>query len=151
MDIYSRKIVGWEVHERESADLASQLIQWACLAEGITRQVLVLDSDNGSLMKGATMLALLQRLGVVPSFSCPSVSNDSPYSESLIRSMKYSPVYPEKPFESMEAARTWVHAFVTWYNDTHRHSGIQYMTSSARHRGEDGAILARHKAIYEAA
>jgi len=151
MDIYSRKIVGWEVHERESADLASQLIQRACLAEGITRQDLVLHSDNGSPMKGATMLATLQRLGVVPSFSRPSVSNDNPYSESLFRSMKYSPAYPEKPFESLEAARTWVHAFVTWYNDTHRHGGIQYVTPNERHQREDDVILARRKAVYEAA
>jgi len=151
MDIYSRKIVGWEVHERESADLAAQLIQRACLAEGITRQDLVLHSDNGSPMKGATMLATLQRLGVVPSFSRPSVSNDNPYSESLFRSMKYSPAYPEKPFESLEAARTWVHTFITWYNDTHRHSGIQYVTPNERHRGEDDALLAQREAVYTAA
>jgi len=33
-DIFSRKIVGWEVHERESADLAAILIRQAVLAEG---------------------------------------------------------------------------------------------------------------------
>ncbi|MCU7910333.1 MAG: DDE-type integrase/transposase/recombinase, partial [Candidatus Thiodiazotropha sp. (ex Lucinoma aequizonata)] len=68
MDIYSRKIVGWEIHENETADHASLLIRKACLAEGISDQRLVLHSDNGSPMKGATMLATLQRLGVVPSF-----------------------------------------------------------------------------------
>jgi transposase InsO family protein len=151
MDIYSRKIVGWEVHERESADLAAQLIRRACLAEGITEQGLVLHSDNGSPMKGATMLATLQRLGVVPSFSRPSVSNDNPYSESLFGSMKYSPAYPARPFESLEAARAWVHAFVTWYNGTHRHSGIQYVTPNERHQGEDDAILAQRKAVYKTA
>ncbi|MCU7889359.1 MAG: DDE-type integrase/transposase/recombinase, partial [Candidatus Thiodiazotropha sp. (ex Lucinoma aequizonata)] len=69
MDIYSRKIVGWEIHENETADHASLLIRKACLAEDISEQRLVLHSDNGSPMKGATMLATLQRLGVVPSFS----------------------------------------------------------------------------------
>ena len=151
MDIYSRKIVGWEVHDRESADLAARMIRKACLAEGITEQGLVLHSDNGAPMKGATMLATLQRLGVVPSFSRPSVSDDNPYSESLFRSMKYSPAYPGKPFESLEAARTWVHAFVTWYNGTHRHSGIQYVTPNERHQGKDDAILAQRKAVYETA
>ena len=56
-------------------------------------------------MKGATMLATLQRLGIVPSFSRPSVSDDNPYSESLFRTLKYTPAYPRKPFESIEAAR----------------------------------------------
>jgi transposase InsO family protein len=151
MDIYSRKIVGWEVHERESADLAAQLIRKACWAEGIIEQGLVLHSDNGAPMKGATMLATLQRLGVVPSFSRPSVSNDNPYSESLFGSLKYSPAYPAKPFDSIEKARTWVHEFVTWYNGTHRHSGIQYVTPNERHRGEDTVILAKRKSVYEAA
>ena len=76
MDIYSRKIVGWEIHENETAEKASLLIRKACLAEGISERGLVLHSDNGSPMKGATMLATLQRLGVVPSFSRPSVSNE---------------------------------------------------------------------------
>ncbi|MCU7898476.1 MAG: DDE-type integrase/transposase/recombinase, partial [Candidatus Thiodiazotropha sp. (ex Lucinoma aequizonata)] len=99
MDIYSRKIVGWEIHENETADHASLLIRKACLAEGISEQGLVLHSDNGSPMKGATMLATLQRLGVVPSFSRPSVSNDNPYSESLFRTMKYTPAFPSKSFK----------------------------------------------------
>ena len=86
-DIFSRKIAGWEVHDKESADHASQLINQIALREGhVLAQIL--HSDNGSPMKGATMLATLQRLGIVPSFSRPSVSNDNPYSESLFRTLK---------------------------------------------------------------
>jgi transposase InsO family protein len=151
MDIYSRKIVGWEVHENETADHASRLIRKACLAEGVSVGGLVLHSDNGSPMKGATMLATLQRLGLVPSFSRPSVSNDNPYSESLFGTMKYTPAFPSKPFESLVAARDWVQGFVQWYNEQHRHSAIQFVTPAQRHRGEDHAILAKRKAIYEAA
>ncbi|MCU7879876.1 MAG: DDE-type integrase/transposase/recombinase, partial [Candidatus Thiodiazotropha sp. (ex Lucinoma aequizonata)] len=116
MDIYSRKIVGWEIHENETADHASLLIRKACLAEGITEQGPVLHSDNGSPMKGATMLATLQRLGVVPSFSRPSVSNDNPYSESLFETMKYTPAFPSKPFESLGAARDWTPVGEVWLN-----------------------------------
>lgn len=102
--IFSRKIVGWEVHENESADHASVLIHKACLAAGIHQDGLVLHADNGGPMKGATILATLQKLGVVPSFSRPSVSDDNPYSESLFRTLKYAPAYPSKPFETIEAA-----------------------------------------------
>ena len=150
-DIFSRKIVGWEVYEEETAERASQLIRKACLAEGVHEAGLVLHSDNGGPMKGATMLATLQRLGVVPSFSRPSVSDDNPYSESLFRTLKYTPVYPSKPFESLSAAREWVHQFVQWYNEEHRHSAIRYVTPGQRHRGEDAAILADRKRLYEAA
>ncbi|MFI9653069.1 IS3 family transposase [Guyparkeria sp. GHLCS8-2] len=151
MDIYSRKIVGWEVHETETAEHASTLLQKASLAEGVRQRDLVLHSDNGSPMKGATMLATLQRLGVVPSFSRPSVSNDNPYSESLFGTLKYTPAYPSGPFASLEAAREWVHGFVHWYNRTHRHSAIRFVTPAERHAGQDAAILAQRKAVYEAA
>ena len=151
MDIYSRKIVGWEIHENETAEHAALLIRKACLSEGIVQQDLVLHSDNGSPMKGATMLATLQRLGIVPSFSRPSVSNDNPYSESLFGTMKYTPAYPAKPFEDLEAARTWVYRFVRWYNEEHRHSGIRFVTPAQRHNAEEQEILAKRKAVYEAA
>ncbi|WP_294053262.1 IS3 family transposase [Thiolapillus sp.] len=151
MDIYSRKIVGWEIHENETADHAALLIRKACLAEGISMQDLVLHSDNGSPMKGATMLAMLQRLGIVPSFSRPSVSNDNPYSESLFGTMKYTPAYPSKPFESLDAAREWVSEFVHWYNDEHRHSGIQFVTPAQRHSGAEKLILMNRKVVYESA
>ena len=148
MDIYSRKIVGREIHESENAAHASVLIQKACLAEGIRGKELVLHADNGSPMKGATLLATLQKLGVVPSFSRPSVSDDNPYSESLFRTLKYAPAYPSKPFESIEAARQWVHRFVQWYNHEHRHSAIRFVTPAQRHRGEESVILAKRKAVY---
>jgi len=151
MDIYSRKIVGWEISETETAEQASRLIRKACLAEGIHRNGLVLHSDNGSPMKGATMLATLQKLGVVPSFSRPSVSNDNPYSESLFGTLKYIPAFPSKPFASLEAARAWVYEFVCWYNEEHRHSGIRFVTPAQRHSGAEHAILAKRKAVYQAA
>jgi len=151
MDIYSRKIVGWEVQTEENSTHAATLIQKACLAEGIKRKQLVLHSDNGSPMKGATMLAKLQHLGIMPSFSRPSVSNDNPYSESLFGTLKYTPAYPGKPFESPANARLWVQGFVCWYNCQHRHSGIKFVTPDERHKGEDKAILEQRKAVYEAA
>lgn len=101
LDVFSRKIVGWEVHEKELADHASVLIRKACLLEGVREDGLVLHADNGGPMKGATMLATLQQLGVVPSFSRPSVSDDTPYSESLFRTLKYAPAYPTKPLKAL--------------------------------------------------
>ena len=96
-------------------------------------------------------LATLQRLGVVPSFSRPSVSNDNPYSEAGFATLKGSPAYPEQPFESLDRARTWVATFVLWYNETHRHSALKFVTPGQRHRGEDHAVLAQRDALYQAA
>ena len=148
MDVYSRKIVGWQVYEHESAALAADLMTDICQREGVVRNQVILHSDNGSPMKGATMLATLQQLGVIPSFSRPSVSNDNPYSESLFRTLKYRPEYPEQPFTDLAAARGWVQWFVDWYNDKHLHSAINFVTPEQRHRGEDLAILTDRKQVY---
>ncbi len=151
LDIYSRKIVGWQVYREESSALAADLMKDICYREGIQRQQVILHSDNGSPMKGATMLATLQELGVVPSFSRPSVSNDNPYSESLFRTLKYRPDYPENAFEDILSARHWVQGFVAWYNDEHLHSAISFVTPGHRHRGEDEVILEKRKQVYRQA
>ena len=151
VDIYSRLITGWEVHHEEAAEHASALIAKACLRHGVQRHQLVLHSDNGSPMKAATMLATLQRLGVVPSFSRPAVSNDNAYSEALFRTLKFTPAWPEAPFADIDAARRWVARFVRWYNTEHRHSGIEFVTPQQRHAGEHVQILDRRHEVYEAA
>ena len=120
-DVYSRKLVAWQVHLSEDSEHAAALIRQACLDEGVEPEQLVPHSDNGAPMKGITLLAMLQVLGVTPSFSRPRVSNDNPYSESLFRTVKYRPWYPQRPFSSMLEAREWVATFVHWYNDEHRH------------------------------
>ena len=151
VDVWSRMIVGWAVHEVESAELASAVISEACLRHGVDPEKLVLHSDNGGPMKGATMLATLQWLGIIPSFSRPSVSNDNPYSEALFKTLKYRPEYPSKPFEDLKAAEAWLMEFVNWYNHEHRHSGIRYVTPASRHCGADKLILEKRKEVYEEA
>ncbi len=151
MDSYSRKIVGWQVYDNESSAQAADLMTDSCQREGIQASQVTLHSDNGSPMKGATMLATLQQLGVIPSFSRPSVSNDNPYSESLFRTLKYRPDYPEHPFSTLAVARDWVHVFADWYNKEHLHSAIKFITPEQRHTGEDEAILTLRKAVYQQA
>lgn len=148
LDVFSRKAVGWAVHAEESAEHASSLLTTICRDEGVERGRVRLHSDNGSPMKGATMLVTMQRLGVMPSFSRPSVSNDNPFSEAMFKTVKYCPQYPSKPFPTLEDARRWVAEFIHWYNTEHLHSGIRFTTPASRHCGEDEAILASRRKVY---
>ena len=116
LDLYSRKIVAWEIHESEASDLAARLIHKACLAEGIVAQPLVLHSDNGRPMKGASMFEAPRRSSVSPTFSRPRVSNDNAYAESLFRTCKYRPNYPVNGFATIDESREWVLSFTRWYN-----------------------------------
>lgn len=150
LDLYSRKIVGWEVHDTDDSNHAAQLVRRTALSEGIVTLVdkPVLHGDNGSTLKATTVLAMLNWLGIDFSYSRPRVSDDNPYAESLFRTAKYRPEFPVSGFESLEAARAWAANFVRWYNVDHRHSGIRYVSPDQRHTGADRAILQARHALY---
>jgi putative transposase len=151
VDLFSRQIVGWQVYDCESGELASALLQAICERQGITPNQLTVHSDNGAPMKGETMLATLQRLGVAASRSRPAVSNDNPYSEALFRTLKYRPELPVKPFNGLLQARRWATELVNWYNHEHRHSAIGFVTPAQRHLQLDEAILNDRAQVYAAA
>jgi putative transposase len=150
LDLYSRKIVGWEVHDTDSADHAAHLVRRTALAEGIAalEHKPVLHGDNGSTLKATTVLTMLNWLGVKPSYSRPRVSDDNAYAEALFRTAKYRPEFPANGFVNLAQAQQWAASFVRWYNFEHRHSGIRYVTPAQRHAGEDHAILANRHALY---
>jgi transposase InsO family protein len=151
MDIYSRKIVGWQVHDCESSSHAADLIEDIAYREKIDKNQLVIHSDNGSPMRGATLRAKMIDLEITPSYSRPRVSNDNPYSESLFKTVKYHYTFPEDPFRCLREARNWVEQFVHWYNDEHQHSAIKFVTPNQRHKGLDRAILENRKRVIEQA
>lgn len=150
VDVYSRRVMGRQVHTEESGEHAAALIHSAWEAAGCP-EGLILHSDNGGPMKGATLLATLQWLGVAPSFSRPRVSDDNAFSEALFRTLKYRPSFPREPFSSVDDARAWVDRFIAWYNGQHRHSGIRFVTPDERHSGAESAVLANRHAVYQRA
>lgn len=151
MDIWSRRIMGWAVHPTQDETHAAALFTQVCQQRVLNPTGLVLHADNGGPMKGATMVGTLERLGVIPSFSRPRVSDDNPYSEALFRTLKYCPTFPTQPFSTVADAEQWVAAFVQWYNHVHHHSAIHFVTPDDRHTGRDIAILAQRELVYRAA
>jgi transposase InsO family protein len=150
LDIYSRKIVGFEVHESDDSDHAVALLRRTALAEGVHAMAAkpVLHGDNGATLKAMTVLAMINWLGLKSSYSRPRVSNDNAFSESLFRTAKYRPEFPQKGFADLQEARQWASAFVDWYNNDHKHSGIRYVSPAQRHDGEDREILAGRHGVY---
>ena len=150
VDVWSRAIRGWEIHDVESKEKSTALINRLCAEHKVPHNQLHVRSDNGAAMKNAMMSELLEKLGVSYSFSRPHVSNDNPFSESLFRTLKEHAGYP-KAFETIEEAREWVTRFVQWYNHEHKHSRINYVTPMQRHEGKDIDILRRRQEVYAAA
>jgi putative transposase len=153
LDLYSRKIVGAEVHDSDDADHAVHLVRRTALVESIaTLQTKpVRHGDNGSTLKATTVLAMLQWLGVKPSYSRLRVSDDNASAESLFRTAKYRPEFLAKGFASLDIARACAAEFVRGYNIDHRHSEIRYVSPRQRHTGADQVILvARHNLYTQA-
>ena len=151
IDVWSRRILGAAIHEKQCSKLAAELLLNICSEHNIDADTAVLHQDNGSPMKGATFLATLDALGITKSFSRPGVSNDNAFIESLFRHLKYAPAYPYKGFASLEEARLWIERFITWYNHEHLHRAIGYITPDDRHCGRDIAILQARRVVYESA
>lgn len=152
LDLYSRKIVAWEVHEREGGEEAAGLIERACWREKRPAdKPLILHADNGAAQTAHTLKSKLENLGITPSHSRPGVSDDNAHIEAWFRTCKYTPGYPANGFATIDEARSWVLRFVRWYNEGHLHSALAYVTPAQRHDGEDRAILARRRLVYAAA
>jgi putative transposase len=149
MDAFSRRIMGWEVYERECMQYAARFIRRTCEANSLKPRGLLLHSDNGRPMKGLAMFTTLHRLGIVASFNRPYVHDDNPLPEALFRTLKGRPAFPQLPFQSLEAARGWVERFVTWYNGQHHHSALCFVTPDDRYFGREHGVLARRRAVYE--
>ena len=149
LDIFSRYVVGWMIAPRESAELAETLIADTALKEHIQPGQLTLHADRGTSMRSKPVAALLIDLDIVKTHSRPHVSDDNPYSEAQFKTLKYRPDFPDR-FGSIEEARTHCQAFFAWYNTTHRHSGIGFMTPDTVHHGR-AAALTRQRTITLAA
>jgi putative transposase len=150
LDIFSRKVVGWLVAERERSDIARELIEESCRRHGIRADQLTLHADRGSSMQSKPVAHLLSDLGVTKSHSRPYVSDDNPFSESNFKTLKYRPDFPDR-FGSVEDARNFCRDFFPWYNDEHHHSGIAMLTPSDVHYGRGEAVLqARYETMVRA-
>ena len=150
LDIFSRKIIGWRIEEREDAELAEAMIAESYIREGVAPKQLTLHADRGAVMTSKTLAELLLDLGVAQSHSRPSISDDNPYSEAQFKTMKYGASYPER-FASIEAARAWMRQFVAWYNHEHKHSGIALLPPEVVHSGRAPAVLAKRQETLDAA
>jgi len=142
LDIYSRYVVAWLLADREAKCLAQQLIETGYHNQGIEPGQLTVHSDNGAVMNAKPVVSLHAQLGIIKTNSRPHVSNDNPFSESNFKTLKYAPDFPGR-FGGYEDALTHSRGFFPWYNQEHRHSGIEFLTPEQVHYGLADEILAR--------
>ena len=150
LDIFSRAVVGWMAADKETAALASRLIEETSEKHDVKPGTLVLHADRGTQMTSKALAQLLADLGVEASHSRPQVSDDNPFSESHFKTMKYHSSFPGK-FANLDDAKTFGRTFFAWYNNEHRHSGIAYLTPNEVHEGRGDVVLDHRHAVRMAA
>ena len=150
LDVYSRYVVGWMLAERESEDLAQELIRETCAKQAIQPGQLTLHADNGSAMMAKSVAQLLIDLDVVKSHSRPHVSDDNPYSEAQFKTLKYRPDYPNR-FGCLVDARAWAQAFFTWYNQAHHHTNLGLLTPAIVHSGQTECVRQKRQHVLQIA
>ncbi len=146
LDIYSRYVVGWMIADRESASLAERLIAETCRKENIQPAQLTLHADRGASMKSKMVAHLLADLGVTKTHSRPYTSDDNPFSEAQFKTLKYCPEFPER-FGCIEDAKAFCRAFLKWYNNEHRHSGLNRLTPRMVHCGTAKKVLEQRNRV----
>lgn len=149
IDIYSRKVIHWEIWPTETGTLAREFIEHAIAANGGVRPKAV-HADRGTSMTSNTVSGLYAKLNITQSHSRPHVSNDNPYSESAFKTLKYCPAFPGE-FGSIQDANSFCEAFFTYYNNEHRHSGIAMHTPASVHDGTWEQVQDRRAATLQAA
>jgi len=138
------------VAPRETAELASRLIEESCEKQKIAPGQLGLHADRGAAMRSKPVALLLADLSVTKTHSRPYTSNDNPFSESQFRTMKYRPTFPDR-FGCIQDSRVFCQTFFSWYNDHHRHSGIGMMTPAMVHYGLASAVRESRQSVLDAA
>ena len=141
IDIFSRYVVGWMLCTRETGALARDFVEQIVLRADVPVGQLTLHADRGSPMRSRSLAEKLTDLGIEASFARPQQSNDNPFSESLFKTLKYAPIFPDC-FDSRDHARAVLTPFFEHYNHQHRHTGIGLMTPGAVHRGQAPRITA---------
>lgn len=150
LDIFSRYVVGWMVAPCESATLAKQLIGETCSKQNIQKEQLTIHADRGSSMKSKPVAFLMADLGITKTHSRPHTSDDNPFSEAQFKTLKYRPNFPDR-FGCIEDARQFCRAFFPWYNNEHKHTGINLLSPSDVHHGEAETIIASRQIVLNTA
>jgi transposase InsO family protein len=149
IDMFSKKVVAWEVYAKEDGTLARDLFAQALEAEGIPPGTIMIHADNGKPMRSLKLRALFDLLQVTASYGRPHTSNDNAFAESLFATFKGRASFPEY-FASLQSARDFCMEFFTWYNCFHMHSSLDLVTPQSVHEGLHPEIFASRNSLLEA-
>ncbi|WIX33916.1 IS3 family transposase [Salinicola sp. JS01] len=130
IDLFSRKVIGWAMSERMTADLAGGALQMALWRRKMPKKVVV-HSDRGSQYCSTLYQSLLTRHDLKCSMSARGNCYDNACAESFFHSLKVEAIHGER-FETRDAMRRHVFEYIEMdYNRQRRHSAIGMISPEA--------------------
>lgn len=127
MDLYSRKIVGYSLAQRMTADLVCTALQVAIN----TRQPpkgLIMHTDRGSQYCSQQYQDLLNRSGIRCSMSHKGLCYDNAVMERFFLNLKMERVWQQHYANHQEAIRDISHYITVFYNQVRLHSTLGYLS-----------------------
>ncbi len=127
MDLFSRKIVGWQIADSMTAELVIEAIEKAILRERLPRGMIV-HSDRGGQYVDAEFRGLLNQHGFEQSMSRADETYDNAHAESLFSRYK-AELLEGGAFADLEQARSETFAYIEgYYNRVRLHSSLGYLS-----------------------
>ena len=127
LDLYSRRIVGWSMHDSMTSQLVADALMMAVWKRGKPVQLLH-HSDQGSQYTSEHFQALLREQGITCSMSRAGEVWDNSAMESFFSSLKTEKI-SRKVYRTRTQARADVFDYIEgFYNPVRRHSTLGYVS-----------------------
>jgi putative transposase len=127
LDVYTRRIVGWAMHESLDAQLAVNALRMA-ITQRRPKPKLIVHSDRGTQFASALYRQTLVEHQLIASMSRKGNCYDNAFIESFWSSLKYETVYHRR-FATRAEARAAIFDYIeTFYNRTRLHSSLGYVS-----------------------
>jgi transposase InsO family protein len=127
MDLYSRKIIGWSISERMTANIVVDALKMALGNRGYPQGVIV-HSDRGSQYCSEFYRKTLEENKLICSMSKKGDCYDNAAMESWHHSLKVEAIYGEK-LQTREEAKNRIFEYIeVYYNRDRLHSQLGYLS-----------------------
>lgn len=135
MDVFSRKIVGWQLGRNMGTELCLKALKRAFASrKGMQLSSLIHHSDHGVQYLSQDYLARLKANGIISSTGETGVAYDNAFAESVNKLVKYDEVYRSE-YQSFEDAYMGIKKYVEVYNKKRLHSSIGYKSPDEFEKG----------------
>jgi transposase InsO family protein len=127
LDLFSRNVVGWSMHERPNLQVALGALDMA-LGARRPRPGLVHHTDQGPLCSAYDYRQRMRAHGILPSMSARGNCYDNAVAESFFSTLKNELVH-HCDFASREAARAAIFDYIeVFYNRQRKHQTLGYLS-----------------------